>query len=677
MQTKTNFPDLAHAVQAAKLKVLGYQDVNDGAHARCMAALLRVFGDQTQGFLYSEPVLPHSDFAPDLVLAHPDTGVIVFEVKAYDVQYILGIEAGNLKIKRNGGEFLVNPLRQAQRGMYAIKEHFEQLALDSARPLFNAMVAFPNISEKDWSAAGYEECIPRRLILFAEDVADLDRLKLRISRHVHQTLNLSGFPEAMPTTTSETLFRTFGQSAVLSRTARTPRDLPFDNLGAEIDRLEAAHKQLSAEQQELIRIDTWGHPYLLRGVAGSGKSLVLAYHVAWAVFRHERLSQQLTLFEEDRHAMPKVAVVCLQRTLVPLLAHMIEGAYESIAGKKLPSNVVTVAHVNGLIFQLAEEHDHFHYVAMTKARDNGDHARQHLAQLDNMTPAELDELRFDALYIDEGQDIHPDTLTLLYTLVRPNPQTTERTLSIYYDDAQNIYGHPRPTWRNYGLNVEGGRADFMRQCYRNSREIVELSLNVLLGTAADENTRVQTRRYADVYTLKEKKLAEETAAGWRVFFAEAAEVLPQVKVFPNRPAQVDWVAETVISLIEDEHVRPEDVLVLTNTTASLPHIERRIEGLSEGRIVPRLVGGQNKGTQDEALVVAGSLTLATIAAAKGYDVPFVILMDTDQLPASVTGRATFYVGATRAKRYLVITGVKTPDSLLSEAQIMHKRLFAE
>jgi hypothetical protein len=53
----------------------------------------------------------------------------------------------------------------------------------------------------------------------------------------------------------------------------------------------------------------------------------------------------------------------------------------------------------------------------------------------------------------------------------------------------------------------------------------------------------------------------------------------------------------------------------------------------------------------------------------------VLLLDADQLPPSVTGRAMFFVAATRAKRYLVIAGVKTPDSLLSEAQIIHKRLF--
>ncbi|HLA43657.1 MAG TPA: NERD domain-containing protein [Aggregatilineales bacterium] len=121
MQTKTRYPDLHRAVQSAKIRVLGYQDVNDSAHARCMAAVLRAYGESDNAFLYAEPHLTNSDMIPDLVLSHPETGVMVFEVKAYDLDFILGIEAGNLKIKRNGHEYLVNPIKQAQRGMFAIK----------------------------------------------------------------------------------------------------------------------------------------------------------------------------------------------------------------------------------------------------------------------------------------------------------------------------------------------------------------------------------------------------------------------------------------------------------------------------------------------------------------------------------------------------------------------------
>jgi len=676
MIIQTNYPDLHRAIQGSKLRAVGYQDVNDAAHARVMAALLRAYGDDPQGFIYAEPSLASTDTAPDLVLAHPAVGVIVFEVKAYDLEFIQGMEAGSLKIRRNGNDYLVNPLKQAQRGMYAIKERFDQLALDGGRPLFNAMVALPNIREADWIAAGYEVCIQRRLVLFSEDSRDPERLRTRIQRHVHHTLSLSGLGEPLAATTEATLQRVFGQPTLLNQQpARSVRALQVDNLGAEIDHLEAAHKVLSTEQQELARLDTWGHPYLLRGVAGSGKSMVLAYHVAYVLMRNQRKMAQLPLFDEARHIMPKIAVVCLHRTLVPLLQHYIEAAYASITDLPFPPNALTVHHLNGLIFDLAEQHDHFHYIPMTKAKDTGERSREYLAQLDSMTPQELDELRFDAMYIDEGQDIHPDTLALLYTLVRPNERTTERTISIYYDDAQNIYGHPRPTWRTLGINVEGGRASFMRQCYRNASEIITLGLNVLLGSAADEKTRVKTRRFADIYTLSEKGLTEETPDGWRVLFAQASGQTPLVKVFPNRSEQVEWLAAALVNLIEEEQVRPEDVLVLADRTSSFPHLEQRLAALTEGRITPRLVGGKNRATLDDPLLIPGQLTFATVYVAKGYDVPIVFLIDADQIETSVTGRALFYVGVTRAKRYLMVTGVKTPDSLLSEAQVIHKRFF--
>ena len=57
MQTQTRYPDLQKAIRAAAMRVLGYQDVNDAAHARCMAALLHAYGSKKRGFMYAEPTL--------------------------------------------------------------------------------------------------------------------------------------------------------------------------------------------------------------------------------------------------------------------------------------------------------------------------------------------------------------------------------------------------------------------------------------------------------------------------------------------------------------------------------------------------------------------------------------------------------------------------------------------
>jgi len=59
------------------------------------------------------------------------------------------------------------------------------------------------------------------------------------------------------------------------------------------------------------------------------------------------------------------------------------------------------------------------------------------------------------------------------------------------------------------------------------------------------------------------------------------------------------------------------------------------------------------------LLEEGVLTVSTIASAKGYDAPIVFLLGADQLEGSIHDRAAFYVGATRAKLRLIITGVET------------------
>jgi superfamily I DNA/RNA helicase len=71
------------------------------------------------------------------------------------------------------------------------------------------------------------------------------------------------------------------------------------------------------------------------------------------------------------------------------------------------------------------------------------------------------------------------------------------------------------------------------------------------------------------------------------------------------------------------------------------------------------------------------LNLSVIASAKGCDAPIVFLLGADHLRSDRTeDRALFYVGATRAKPHLVVTGVKTKvPALLDEAE-KAARVFA-
>ncbi|MCQ3932328.1 MAG: hypothetical protein DPW16_17905 [Chloroflexi bacterium] len=670
---QTEHKRLQAAVHAAKLRVVGHQDIFDLAQIGLMASILEIYGGSERGFVYAEPALLDAQVPPpDLVLAHPTLGLMVFEVKAYDLDYIEGMEAGSLKIRRHGQVSLVNPLRQAQRGMFAIKDAYEKFAPGAPRPLFHSMVALPNIPESEWNWLGYDRCIDGRLVLFAEHFQDTERMQAKISTFIQQALQRTGRADPYPPNAEATLLRVFGDSAVLNDARQLVHQL--DSLGTEIDRIEQAHKHLSAEQQHLSRVDTWGHPFLVRGVAGSGKSIVLANQVARTIYRHEKLHSQLALFEEHQHPLPKIGVICFNRSLVALLRERVARAYHALTGAELP-DFVTVIDLNALLYQIGATlgEPHFRYVRAGNSPDAEKRAHKHVQQIEALhinRPDLYDQIAFDALFIDEGQDAHPEEYAVLQALTRTTPQTGERSLMIFYDDAQNVYGHPPPTWRNFSLNLAGGRAAIMEQCYRNSREIVELGLNVLLGVHAPQQVRVATRRFADIHTLQEKKLVEETGQGWRVNFAEPSGIDPIVREFETRVEQLDWVAEAVVALLEDEQVRPEHLLILAPKANSFNHLSRRVGQLTKNKIPLRLVGGPFQQHLDELLIIPDHLTLATIHAAKGYDAPIVFVVDTDQIETNVIGRALFYVGVTRAKRYLFVTGTSHPTSLLTEAMAL-------
>ena len=71
--------------------------------------------------------------------------------------------------------------------------------------------------------------------------------------------------------------------------------------------------------------------------------------------------------------------------------------------------------------------------------------------------------------------------------------------------------------------------------------------------------------------------------------------------------------------------------------------------------------------KDNYILQRGKITFSTIESAKGYDAPIVFLVGAVLLPTDNRGRAEFYVGATRSRYKLFVSGVeKDQPNLLSE-----------
>lgn len=665
-------------LQNSRIELVGMPDIGNRAHGKAVIALLQAYGESETGFLFIEPTIYNSTKQPpDIVLCHPEVGVLIVEVKGYSIEIIERAVAGVLHVRLNGRLDPKSPIKQARAALFAIKHSYEHITDGSTyQPIFGEIAAFPNISVAEWKSRGFDQCFPMEQILLADHLSDPQRLKQQINGFMAHLLEASRLTHFITNDQLTILRRVFGDSATINTHRATRPQLDDLTLGSYIDEVEALDKYLSDEQKQISNFNLNGYQRLVRGVAGSGKTVVLASMAARCLNRF--LKETRNMFEEPA-VQPKLLVLCFNRSLVSLLENKIRLAYHQQTGKELADGLIHVMHYNQLFWKLKEWGADIEYLRIKDHPDplqRAQHYHEQIAAWAQAQPEVYESLLFDAILIDEGQDFLPDDYGLLLQLIRPNASTEQKSLAVFYDDAQNLYGRPRPNWSQIGIDVQGkNRSRVMRECFRNTREVVELAFNVLLGTAAPPDVRVQTRGYADMASLHQNDLIEELGDYIHVKFAKRSYDPPMIQPFQSRDQEKHWVAQQVAQLIEEESVRPEDILILFPSEygfEDMPiRIERQLKRVSiKGFLQPY---GKHAADKEQLIFREGYLTFSTIHGAKGYDAPIVFMMGVDLLDTDTTGRAAFYVGATRSKLILNISG--RDANLLAEAQDVAGLIF--
>ena len=251
---------------------------------------------------------------------------------------------------------------------------------------------------------------------------------------------------------------------------------------------------------------------------------------------------------------------------------------------------------------------------------------------------------YDAIYVDEGQDLLEEDYRVLKELCRIEPGG-EENLYVFYDDAQNLFGRRRPNWQSLGINMRGGRSFIMTECFRNTRPIVEAAFNVLYGTCAGNDARVPTREFGDIASLQQKGLIEDDAGFWRVRFAPREGPAPSLSIASSLEAENDLIAARLRWLIEQQQVRTQDIQVLAMSQRRAEQLAHVVAGMKLALVRDIHIPFKNK---DRALGEEGRPTVSTVASAKGYDACCVLLASANEFTTDIRGRANFYVGCTRA-----------------------------
>ena len=220
---------------------------------------------------------------------------------------------------------------------------------------------------------------------------------------------------------------------------------------------------MDREQERVAEHMGWGYR-ILRGVAGSGKTLVLTHRTRYL---HRILPNW------------RILLLCYNRLLANALRHMVT-----------ESDQVKVSNIDRLAYGLAGKNDR-------RRRPDFEEMRKRAAEKAERLP---DSKRYDAVLVDEAQDFDGAGLDLAYAMLKPSRRdlgAAGQGLRSYnaghfvmaLDSAQNIYRRAM-TWNPPGLTARG-RSTVFRRNYRNTREILSFAWTFLEGapggTAGGEN----------------------------------------------------------------------------------------------------------------------------------------------------------------------------------------------
>lgn len=616
---------------------------------------------------------------PDIVLLHPRWGFVVIEVKGCRADQVKALTGHEWHMENWHCE-VEAPYDQAQKQMWAMRRHFDRYALLRDRLPTTALVALPFVSESEWAERGFAQ-LPCNPGILHQNQLTPARLRRRLEELVAPSSE--GIGEAAFTTASQVL----GLRSVLelNKSDRSePLNAPPESLLAAIRLSETRIASLDSEQQR-IGFEIPPGPQRIRGIAGSGKTLLLALKAARMHLSHPTWDIAFTFNTKSLYQ-----VVCAQLELFCRELGDTEPNWEKLrvlhgwGGRSEAGLYQTLA--------VAARHP-ARSVDWVKAQAGFVSPSEGLALvaqdlLDHATVPEC----FDAILIDEGQDFLPEFYRLAYAALR-NP----KRLVWAYDEAQSLEHLKIPNAETlFGRDAEGRlkvdltgqypggilKSRIMRKCYRTPARILMPAHAFGMGLLREEGpVQFITSKagWADIgYEVIEggfessgREVVVKRPAAHCPHPLDTAieEPLIRPRPFASRAEELEDTADRLKDLTA-RGVDPSEVLVvfLGASRESRP-IEADMHALAALLAARGLTAHLATKANARVFRQPGAITLSGIHRAKGNEAPYVFVVGLDRLAsveADSASRNQLFVGLTRARGLCRLSGVVPEASALFE-----------
>src|SRR5215831_12848095 len=434
-----------------------------------LAERLKDFLEENAVVWHNLPVGPRSRH-PDFIIVHPANGLLVLEVKDWRLESIASADKAKVELLTSRGIVRESsPLEQARKYTFEVVRTLERdghLLFPTGhrfkgRPIlpFGFGAVFTNITRKQFDQTNLKEVLAEHLCVFKDEMSegtDPEEFRSRLWRMVYPRL---GEPLSMP---QFDRLRALLFPEIRIRQIALPLDEPM--VPDPSDRTLAV---MDMHQEQIARSLGEGHR-IIRGVAGSGKTLILA-------FRAEYLA---------RASSKPVLILCF--------ANGIAGRLEDVMQERGIEDRVQVRTFHSWCHQMLKTYD-----IPGPSQEQYPDYNERLAALVRTVEAEtllghIPGGQYDAVLIDEAHDFEPEWLSLAVKMVNPNT----KAFMIAYDDMQAIYkGRRRPVWSQLGIEAKG-RTRVLKVNYRNTLQILGLARRIAEevvgapGVAADDEDPV-------------------------------------------------------------------------------------------------------------------------------------------------------------------------------------------
>lgn len=456
---------------------------------------------------------------------------------------------------------------------------------------------------------------------------------------------------------------------------------PLNRMSGEIDEnlakmggaIQALEKEIALldQEQHKVAIQMAPGPQRVRGLAGTGKTVVLAMKAANIHLQYPKKKILFTFHTQSLYNQTKT---------------LISKFYRVHSDSDPDWDLIHVRHGwgsssrPGVYFDLCRRSG---LTPLTLQTARGlDYGNPFRACCKQVLKAEIKPF-YDFVLVDEAQDFPQEYFQVLAKLIG-----VEKRIYFAYDELQSLTAVEIPNPEELFGNDEEGKPmislagedypggiekDFvLHKSYRCPRDVLILAHGIGLGIHGPHGCvqmLANRESWESVgYEIRDGGLKtgdktvicrpDQNSPNKLAKIYKGDRPIVDVKNFASREEELDWIAKSITEDIKQEDVRPEDIVVIFFDSRSAKRILIALQNLLEKNKIKSSIPGLVDVSWEFA--EPGRVTLTTVYRAKGNEAPVVYLAGFELLNSyaeEIESRNRAFAALSRSKGWIRISGV--------------------